>query len=76
MASIENTWGFRKGPAGRKPSLEPRYPEKVLEIVRLREEKNLRWRQIGPMMGMSYPGAQQLYQKWHVWAERKRYGTS
>lgn len=47
---------------------QPRDPKKVLEIVRLRDQKNMRWRQIGPHIGESHQGPYLLYKRWREWA--------
>jgi hypothetical protein len=76
MASVEEYSPSARGPKFRT---EPEKPEKVLEIVRLREEENRRWRQIGSVVGMSGQGALHLYRKWYTWAHTQRgdnHGTS
>jgi hypothetical protein len=60
MASLD-TWEAR-GPVD---------PKKVIEIVRLRDQKNMRWRQIGAHMGMSHQGPYLLYKRWHKWAYKR-----
>jgi hypothetical protein len=48
----------------RFPHGTPRDPEKLLEIARLRNIENLRWRQIGPIVGISAQGACLLFKHW------------
>ena len=50
---------FRKGPTD---------PEKILEIVRMRDIEKMRFRIIGEELGMTTQGSSQLYQKWKKWA--------
>jgi hypothetical protein len=53
---------------GPKYIQQPMNPKKVLEIIRLKDQKNMRWRQIGAHMGMSHQGPYLLYKRWHEWA--------
>lgn len=69
-ASVE----YRKGSRGRPISPGPTNPEKILQIVRLRDEENMRFKIIGQTLGeigyksMTTQGTSQLYQKWKYWA--------
>lgn len=65
MANID-TWGFQK--YTRRKSNGPRNPERVLKIVYLKDEKNMRWRQIGEELGMSHQAPFLLYKRWREWA--------
>lgn len=57
---------------GRPIQSEPTEPRKVLKISYLRNRKNLRWRKIGPLVGLSHHGAFLLYRKWKIWALTQR----
>jgi hypothetical protein len=46
----------------------PRNPDRILEIVRLRDVENMRWRQIGEVMELSHQAPFLLYQRWRDWA--------
>jgi hypothetical protein len=43
---------------------EPREVAKVRKIIRLREVKNLTWREIGERLSESHQGPYLLYKKW------------
>ena len=43
---------------------EPLDPGKVSEIIRLRDEENLSWREIGKRFGLSAQAPFLLYQRW------------
>jgi hypothetical protein len=46
------------------PHGEPRDPERVREIARLRDEEKQTWHQIGLSFGMTRSGASLLYKHW------------
>jgi len=69
MANID-TWGFTRDPRGRKTRMEPSDPDRVLQIVHLRDKTNMSWRQIGELLGMSHQGPYLLYKRWHIWAKK------
>lgn len=50
---------------------EPRDPNKVYEIIYLRDQRNMRWRQIGAELGESHQGPYLLYKRWRAWAYRQ-----
>jgi hypothetical protein len=52
----------------RRPATGPRDPKKVLRIVRLKDEKNMHWRQIGEELGLSHQAPFLLYKRWREWA--------
>lgn len=64
---------YEKPKLGRPFSSGPTYPEKILLIVRLRDEEKYRFRIIGQILGemgygaMTTQGTSQLYQKWKKW---------
>jgi hypothetical protein len=60
--------GYRKGRPKGTLTDEPREPNKVMTIVRLRDKENMRWRQIGDKMGMTHQGPYLLYKRWRDWA--------
>jgi hypothetical protein len=70
MANIE----YIKPNRGRPISSGPTNPDKILCIIRLRDEQQLRFRVIGEMLEdlgygrMTTQGSSQLYQKWKEWA--------
>jgi hypothetical protein len=47
---------------------EPRDHDRILAIVRLRDQENMRWRQIGEILGISHMAPYLLYQQWRDWA--------
>jgi hypothetical protein len=73
MTNVEEVSVERRSP-GRPVSPSPRSPEKILQIVRLRDEEKLRFKAIGLTLGelgykgMTTQGTSQLYQKWKYWA--------
>jgi hypothetical protein len=54
----------KKSRVTKYPHGEPRDPEKLLEIARLRDIEKMQWRDIGPLVGMSGQGACLLYNHW------------
>jgi hypothetical protein len=60
----------------RYPHGEPRDPEKLREIARLKNEENLTWQQIGETLGISRQGACLLYHHWRMigWFEDEEEG--
>jgi hypothetical protein len=54
----------KKGRVIRYPHGQPRNPDRLLEIARLRDEEKLQWRDIGPLVGMTGQGACLLYNHW------------
>lgn len=67
MVNIDTLYQRPKlGPPFRK---RPINPDKIMEIVRLRDEERLRFRAIGTILGISTQGASQLYRKWKWWAD-------
>ena len=67
MANIE----YEKPIRGRPISAEPMKPERVQQVMHLREVENMRWRQIGPILGISPQGACLLYNLWRKRGWRK-----
>jgi hypothetical protein len=65
---------YGKNPRGRPMSPGPTNPRKILQIVRLRDNENMRFKIIGQTLGeigykpMTTQGTSQLYQKWKYWA--------
>ena len=50
----------------------PKNPEKVMMIANLRDYNNLRWRQMGDQLGISYQSMFQLYKRWQEWIQKQR----
>jgi hypothetical protein len=54
---------------GRKPGQffsAPRNEKLIQRIIHLREIKNLTWREIGPLVGLSHQGPYLLYKRWRL----------
>jgi len=68
MVDIAASIDIRRAPRGRPFRSEPTDKDKVLEIVRLRDTQNMRFRVIGETLGMTTQGSSQLYNKWKRWA--------
>jgi hypothetical protein len=66
MVNIEEEQ--RRVPRGRPLKGQPTDPLKILGIIRMRDEKNMRFRVIGEELGMTTQGSSQLYRKWRKWA--------
>lgn len=60
----DQTYKPRKSRVSKYPHGFPRNPDRLREIRRLRDEEKMRWRQIGPIVGISAQGACLLYNKW------------
>lgn len=54
----------KKGRVIRFPHGQPRNPERLLEIQKLREIDKMQWRDIGPLVEMTGQGACLLYNHW------------
>jgi hypothetical protein len=73
MVNISTEYGKPK--LGRPFSSGPTDPQKILLIIRLRDEEHYRFRIIGEILGemgygaMTTQGTSQLYQKWKKWAD-------
>ena len=61
----------KRGPKIGSQRPAPREPEKVLQIVRLRDNQKLRWRTIGNMIGETHQGPYLLYKRWQEWAKEQ-----
>jgi hypothetical protein len=77
MADISSVQAWEKPPkkrgqVGQPMRTEPREPEKVIKIIRLRDNENLGWREIGKKMKMSHQGPYLLYQRWRTWAKGRK----
>jgi hypothetical protein len=72
MVDLATSIEVRKAPRGRPFRSEPTDRDKVLEIIRLRDEEKMRFRVIGETLGMTTQGSSQLYNKWKKWAEEYR----
>jgi predicted DNA-binding protein (UPF0251 family) len=73
MADIEYIGGgYKRGRQKGCLNKAPLDPDKVLEIVRLREIDKLNWRQIGTKLGVSRQGPFLLYKRWRDWAQEQQ----
>ena len=71
MANIEQGLQTRKFDKRSKTHHgEPRRPEMVVEIIFLRDIKNLTWQVIGDRLGITRDGACKLYRRWHDWYDK------
>jgi hypothetical protein len=61
----------RKGPTPGSQRAAPRDPQKILEIVRLRDQQNLKWREIGEAIDDSHQNPYLLYRRWREWAYKE-----
>lgn len=61
---VEEIPSDKKKKESKFPHGQPRKPEMVREIQRLREVEKMQWREIGPLVGMSGQGACMMYIHW------------
>jgi len=64
LEAVEPTKPIR----GRPLLKEPMNPDRVLEVVRMREFENKKWRQIANELGLSRQAPFLLHKKWKDWA--------
>ncbi len=63
-----------RSPPGRPLRDEPTDPDLVLEIIRLRDEEKLRWREIAKIYGLSRQAPFLFYKRWKLWAALQKNG--
>ena len=61
---------MKRGPAPGLPR-EPLFPERVLEVVRLRDQ-GLSYAEIAPVVGCTRMNCCALYNRWRDWARERR----
>lgn len=62
---------MKRGPVPGLPR-EPLFPERVLEIVHLRDDCNLSYAEIAPRVGCTRMNCCALYNRWRAWAQDRR----
>jgi len=68
MTNVEE---FKSSVGGRPKGARaraPRNPNLIIEIVHLRDQQNMRWRQIGEHLDLSHQAPFLLYNRWRDWA--------
>ena len=63
---MSNVVDLTQGP-GRKlggMNVKPRDPDLVLEVIRLKDQERLSWRQIGERLELSHQAPYLLYKRW------------
>jgi hypothetical protein len=58
---------------GRPREDEPEEPELIDNIIFLRDQQCLTWREIGYHLGMSHQGPYLLYRRWRDWYYQSEY---
>jgi hypothetical protein len=52
---------------GRPREDEPQDPQLVGDIIYLRDNEELTWRELGELFGMSHQAPYLLYKRWRAW---------
>jgi hypothetical protein len=61
---------------GRPRSDSPQDPDKIHEIVHLKDAANMGWRKIGHLLELSHQAPYLLYKRWRDWSyDSRRKGT-
>ena len=62
----------KRGPTPGRWHAEPLFPEKVLEIARLRDDESLTFEEIAARVGGTRMNCCSLYNRWRVWTRARR----